>query len=239
MLLYYIRHGDPIYNPDSLTDLGKRQAEALSRRLAAHGIDRIFASPSTRAVQTAEPTAPILKKDIELLDFCHENLAWADFSVPDTDGENRWIFDNGKYLELFASREVFELGRQWYTHPEFKGFNFKAGVERIDKGVDEFLLSLGYEHDRERALYRAVNGGSNERIALFAHQGFGMSFISSVLDMPYPQVSTRMDITHSGISVFYFDERAGVVVPKLLMLSNDSHIFNDRLPTKYNNFFYV
>lgn len=33
MLLFYIRHGDPIYIPDSLTDLGKRQAEAVARRL--------------------------------------------------------------------------------------------------------------------------------------------------------------------------------------------------------------
>jgi len=29
MILFYVRHGDPIYDPDSLTPLGKRQAEAL------------------------------------------------------------------------------------------------------------------------------------------------------------------------------------------------------------------
>ena len=34
MLLFFIRHGDPIYNPDSLTDLGKKQAEALVKRMA-------------------------------------------------------------------------------------------------------------------------------------------------------------------------------------------------------------
>ena len=34
MLLFYLRHGDPIYSPDSLTPLGQRQAEALGRRLA-------------------------------------------------------------------------------------------------------------------------------------------------------------------------------------------------------------
>ena len=44
MILYYVRHGDPIYNPDSLTELGKRQAEAVAKRLAVHGIDKIFAS---------------------------------------------------------------------------------------------------------------------------------------------------------------------------------------------------
>ena len=38
MILYYIRHGDPIYNPDSLTPLGERQAEAIGHRLAGRGI---------------------------------------------------------------------------------------------------------------------------------------------------------------------------------------------------------
>lgn len=42
MLLFYIRHGDPIYKPDSLTPLGHRQAEAVAKRLSLYGIDRIF-----------------------------------------------------------------------------------------------------------------------------------------------------------------------------------------------------
>ena len=52
MLLYVIRHGDPIYNPDSLTPKGKRQAEAVARRLSVHGLDRIFSSPLGRARKT-------------------------------------------------------------------------------------------------------------------------------------------------------------------------------------------
>ena len=32
MLLYFIRHGDPVYSPDSLTPLGHEQAKALERR---------------------------------------------------------------------------------------------------------------------------------------------------------------------------------------------------------------
>ena len=41
MILYYVRHGDPIYNPDSLTPLGQRQAEAVGKRLALYGIDEV------------------------------------------------------------------------------------------------------------------------------------------------------------------------------------------------------
>ena len=57
MLLYVIRHGDPCYDPDSLTPLGQRQAEAVGRRLAQVGITRVYSSPLVRAQQTAQPAA--------------------------------------------------------------------------------------------------------------------------------------------------------------------------------------
>ena len=45
MRLLIIRHGDPDYAKDSLTEKGKLQAQALAKRLAVHGLDRIYASP--------------------------------------------------------------------------------------------------------------------------------------------------------------------------------------------------
>ena len=33
MIFYYVRHGEPIYNPDSLTEYGHAQAEALVARM--------------------------------------------------------------------------------------------------------------------------------------------------------------------------------------------------------------
>ena len=65
MIFYYVRHGDPIYDPDSLTPLGKRQAEAVAKRLSVYGLDEIYASTSNRAILTATPTAEILKKEIK------------------------------------------------------------------------------------------------------------------------------------------------------------------------------
>ena len=51
MLLYIIRHGDPHYPTDSLTPRGVEQAEAVGKRLAASGIDKVFSSPMGRAKQ--------------------------------------------------------------------------------------------------------------------------------------------------------------------------------------------
>ena len=50
MLLFFLRHADPIYSPDQLTPLGHRQAEALAKRLSAYGLDRIYSSTAKRAM---------------------------------------------------------------------------------------------------------------------------------------------------------------------------------------------
>ena len=92
MILYYIRHGDPIYSPNSLTPLGHRQAEAVAKRLAVYGLDKIYASTSNRAVLTAQPTCELLKMQAEMLDFADERYAWEQLTVKKEDGGRMWMF---------------------------------------------------------------------------------------------------------------------------------------------------
>ena len=55
MLLYLVRHGDPIYETDSLTERGKLQAESVGKRMQKIGIDQIYSSSMGRAMETAAP----------------------------------------------------------------------------------------------------------------------------------------------------------------------------------------
>lgn len=235
MLLFYLRHGEPTYNPDQLTPNGERQAEALARRLSVYGIDEVYSSSSNRARQTAQPTCEILHRDMIVLDWCNEGHAWNELGVVKENGQRTWGFQHEPTAKLMASREIFELGDEWYRHEAFPK-SFEQGIKRIERETDAFLLSLGYRHDREARAYVA-EAPSRRRIALFAHQGFGMAFLSAVLDIPYPTVATRFDMQHSGMSVIYFDENKPIVVPRLLQLSNDSHLYRHALSTKYNHEF--
>ena len=72
MLLYIVRHGDPIYVTDTLTERGKLQAEAVGKRLAMAKIDRIFTSPMGRARETAEPLCRLLGKEYTVEEWTHE-----------------------------------------------------------------------------------------------------------------------------------------------------------------------
>lgn len=234
MLFFYVRHGDPTYNPDELTPLGHRQAEAVAKRLSLYGIDKIYSSTSNRAYQTAVPTAEILKKDIEKLDFCNEGHAWRELTVV-TENGIKWAFQDEETRKLLVSPEVLALHDKWYTHPDFKENTFEVGLKRVAEESDEFFKNLGYEHIKGTGTYKVLND-NNDRVALFAHQGFGLAFLSHILDIPYPVFSMHFDTTHSGVTVIEFKNEDGISVPKILTLSNDSHIYKDGLPTNYCNY---
>lgn len=233
MLLFLIRHGDPIYDPDSLTPLGVRQAEAVAKRLALCGIDRIFASTSKRAIETAVPTCEILNKDFVALDWCNESHAWRNFNTPNDEGKRIWMSDDDKTIELFASPEVRKLDEMWFEHPAFAETKCREGVEFINTNTDKFLAELGYIHDRENHVYHC-NKKNEDRIALFAHGGFTLTFLSAVLDLPYPMICTHFTVDLSCVTVIKFDNKA-TLIPKVLTLSNDSHLYREGLPTKFNN----
>lgn len=229
MLLYFIRHGDPCYDPDSLTPLGLRQAEAIGRRIARYGVDRIFASPMKRAMQTAQPAAEILGKEIIPLDFASEQHAWDELTLINENGIKTWANLHPPTLKLFASPEVRDLGMRWYDHPAFDDTTFKAGMERIARESDAWLAALGYQRTEREGIYRAVNE-NQERIALFAHAGFGGAFLSHLLGIPYPQYGQTFDLCHSSLTVIEFKTQNGLCIPRVLTMSNDAHLYHDHLP---------
>jgi probable phosphoglycerate mutase len=238
MLLYYVRHGDPTYNPDQLTPLGKRQAEALAHRLTQHNLDEIYVSSSNRARETCMPTCEILKKEPVVLDWTNEHYAWEQMSVFLEDGRPTWGFAAPECKKLFASAELAKYGFEWYRHPYFEGTQFEAGIKRIRKEALAFLEKQGLVFDPERGGY--IEKFPNEkRIALFAHQGFGMAFLSVLMNIPYPQFSIHFDISHSDFSVIEFAKTEDLVIPQMLTMSNDSHLYRDGLPTRYGNRIYI
>ena len=234
MLLFYVRHGDPIYDPDSLTPLGLKQADALAKRLCRYGIDEIYSSSSNRAVLTGTPTAELLKKEIHKVDWCHEGKAWEYTAMPNGKGGRSWPVANADNVRLFMRPDVMALGEKWYTHPEvMERHDFAPGLAALNKDVDEFIASLGYQHDRENHVYLPV-APNNKRIALFAHYGAGMCVLSSLLDIPYPFFCTHFDISFTGTSVIAFGDDSEFVYPKLLQHSNDSHLYKENLMTGYH-----
>ena len=159
--------------------------------------------------------------------------------MDDAEGHRRWLFEENLPTKmLFHTPEVRQLGFRWFDHPQLSEPRFEQGMERIYNGCDELFASLGYEHERYSGRYKAV-APNNDRVALFAHQGFGLAFMSCLLDIPYPMFSTEFDMTHTGMTVIEFKEEFGYAQPRISMLSSDAHLYREGLTTNYKNFFII
>ena len=237
MLVFYIRHGDPIYDPDMLTPFGEEQARALSERLALFGIDEIYSSSSNRAMQTAKPLCERLGKELTALDFLHEsNLGRLMLPYSDREG-SMWIWAHPEYSEILCGKEIRELGDRWYTHPSLEKIHLEETILPIYGKLDEFFASHGYEHDREKGLYRVTHRQPKKRIAIFAHECMGKIFMSGLLDIPFPHYAAHFEMHTSAFSVIRFDDGILQVTEghppfpyaraRVLSLSNDSHLYRD------------
>lgn len=228
MFLYYMRHGEPIYDPDSLTEWGHKQAAALSKRLQTINFSQIYSSSSIRAQMTAQPTCDALKKEKIILEWAHEGLVAHDFWVTDENGKRGWAHLTPKYIDRMNAPDVRALGRKWYEHPDFANEGFARGTKRVDKEADAFLENLGFKHDRENGWY-TVTKKNSDNVAFFAHEGFGKVFLSSILDIPYPMIATRFALDLTSVTVIYFNENAKRVYPQVIQWGNDSHLYKENL----------
>ena len=183
---------------------------------------------------TAKPTCELLGKEMKILDWAHEARAWENTAFPTKDGSYTWSFFISEMVEQYNDSAMLALGREWYKHPCFTNTKMKDGLQWIDKEVDALFATLGYEHNREKGCYQ-IKDKNEKRIALFARQGFRLAFLSSLLCIPYPIFCTRFDISHSGVTVIHFPNDREVVYPKILQLSNDSHLYKEDMLTGYHN----
>ena len=112
MLLYIIRHAEPIYNPDTLTEKGRMQAQALAKRLAVHGLTTVYSSPSGRAMETAKATCDMLGLGLNIEEWTREV---ADrFSITMPSGEKEFVLNvtNTQFLKDGGA----SLGDDWLSH---------------------------------------------------------------------------------------------------------------------------
>lgn len=102
---YLVRHGEKASPPSllvarspgvPLTERGKRQADAIARRLQRESIDHVFASPMERAQQTAAPLAWQKGLAVEILEGIHEFHfgEWTNRSIESLAGLPGWASFN-------------------------------------------------------------------------------------------------------------------------------------------------
>lgn len=201
MRILIIRHGDPYYPTDSLTEKGQREAELLSKKLINEGITNIYVSPHGRAQLTAKPTAeklgiePItldwLREFPNLLDWEYNTDFFKNMKSPWNMPPELWVEDPKIYTQNWRESELL------------KGSKVVETYQNICNKFDELTALHGYK--RNGGLYDITNENT-DTIALFCHFGLGTALISHVLNMPLIPVWNSVFLPTSSVTTLYFEK---------------------------------
>lgn len=178
MLIYFIRHGNPCYDPDSLTERGHYEAEETGKFLLTRNIDRIYSSDSKRAFQTAEHFANLAHKEIAQFHWASEYVSGDYFGT--TINGHFEFFDTAPQFREACYRDQDDP--LWYKNEPWCNMRMKEGSDLFDKEIDNWLASMNIIHDRSKKEY-FVKDGAPKSVALFSHGGVGMKFLTSMLDI--------------------------------------------------------
>ncbi len=212
MRMIFVRHGEPDYAHDCLTETGRQQAAAAAQRLAGEGISAIYASPNGRARETADYTARLLGLPVTTLEYMHE-ISWGGEGIP----ENGHPWTLGEWM---IDRDDFDFyTRDWRKHPYFEKNVATAYLDRISREIDALLLSRGYRHAGTRFL---CEDGKEETVALFSHGGSGACVLAHLLALPFPYVATVLPYFFTSVCILEFPVRIGEYVHPRIELFNDT-----------------
>ena len=215
MRIIFVRHGEPDYEHDCLTETGRRQAAAAAQRLSGEGIRAIYSSPTGRAQETAETAARLLGLPVTTLDYMHE-ISWGGPNLPENG--HPWTLS-----DWLIDREGFDFfTKSWREHPYFTDNAAVRYYDWITGAFDELLLSYGYRHEKGRFLCR---GGKDETIALFSHGGSGACVLAHLLSLPFPYVASVMPYYYTSVTILAFPAEEGAWVhPRLELFNDAAHI---------------
>lgn len=130
MKLLIIRHGDPDYTIDSLTEKGHREAEMLAERIAPMDIAAYYVSPLGRAKATAEYTLRKCGRSAETLDWLHE---FDRSLIIGPDGQRRIAWD--MLPQNWTSVPEYYDKEKWIDVPVMAEADMRNGITYVQNGL--------------------------------------------------------------------------------------------------------
>ena len=215
MRILFIRHGEPDYENDTLTETGFKQAQLVAERLKDEGIEEIWSSTHGRAVDTAKCTSELLGLPIKTADFIRE-ITWGS-----TNGEK--LFAGGHPWDIAAemARRGMDLNDpNWRSNQFFANNKVVNCADQVEKGIDEWLSDLGYKRN---GLYydHVIEEDHHRTVAFFCHGGSSSAAIAHIMNLPFPYVCALLHMEFTGITILRMDRKKGICTLPCMELAND------------------
>lgn len=214
MKLLIIRHGEPCWGKDALTEKGKREAELLKDRLVQTPIDFFFCSPLTRAKETAAPTLKALGREAEICDWLRE------FPGKIT-GENDYPWD--RMPAQLNGDDAYYDKDHWIDTPLYRSESIRNAYAAACEGLDALLARHGYVH--EGKIFR-VTQANNDTLAFFCHFGLECVLLSHLLSLSPVALWHGFVALPSSVTVLATEEREnGIAAFRCNRFGDLSHLY--------------
>jgi len=228
MKLVFIRHGEPDYANDSLTEKGKREAEFLAGYLAGMKMDEIYVSPLGRAKKTAEPTLKIKGREAVELEWLREFE--APIHRPDRDEETFSVCWDWMPSDWTGYPDFYDYDK-WMNHPVMKEGGVGREYERVTRCFEEFLKDHGYERHENLFLAKAPN---NDTIVFFTHFAVSAALISYLLHVSPMILWHGMVALPTSLSILATEERRkGYASFRMNAYGETTHLYMNGEPRSF------
>lgn len=243
MRILLIRHGDPDYINDALTQKGRREAKLLADRMERETIDDFYVSPLGRARQTASYTLERQGRTAQVKDWLQEFPAkldvndspWLQAAYPDTRREN------GRYAVRIAwdmlpafwkDDPAYQTPDGWRNTEVAKHSDLNEAYDRVAAGMDELLAKYGYV--REGNLYRTEKG-TDASVACFCHFGVTCVILSHLWHIsPFVLWHSLAMAPTSVTEVFTEERQKGMVSFRATRIGDLSHLYVGNEPPSFS-----
>lgn len=234
MRLLLIRHGDPDYVNDTLTEKGHREAALLGETAPRWRMGDCYQSPLGRAQVTASYCLKKLGKTAETLDWLEEFPAKLDINGSESLRKaypNTRKTEDGRYVERIVWDMVPSF---WSAHGEYwdpAGWresevahrsDLLEKYERVAAGVDGLLARYGYI--REGHHYR-VERESEETVTCFCHFGVSCAILSHLWNVSPFVLWHSLAMAPSSVTEVVTEEREqGIACFRAIRIGDVSHL---------------
>ena len=219
MRILIIRHADPDYSIDGLTEVGKIEAECLADMLENEKIDAVYCSTLGRARLTAKPTLKRLGLSAEYCEWLRE-FSYVSVKVPYLD-EPRICWDI--LPEYINTLPKIYSPAEWMDEPMIRDSDVYENYVHVCKELDTVLAKYGYV--REGASYRAVKP-NHDTVAFVCHFGLGAVLLAHLMNCSPYSIWQNTVLLPSSVTTFYTEERRdGIASMRACSIGDTSHLY--------------
>lgn len=218
MEIVFIRHGDPNYELDALTEKGILEAKALIPRVEKMNADYYYVSPLGRARQTAQIAMERIDKEAEVKDWLKEFPTVVEHICEPNPGPQCWDWMPSDWAK---EPSFYDIDR-FYDHPVMKKGHVKEIYKDVLNYFDALLRKHGYAKNGKTFDVLKAN---HDTLCFFCHFGIECVLLSYLINVSPMILWHGFVASTSSVTIVNTEERQkGIASFRISHFGDTSHL---------------